>query len=120
MTDPMKLAQEYLALWNDADATSRDRRLSSGWAADARYADPLMTGDGHEGIAAMITNARVQFPGHVFTLRGTPDAHGRFVRFSWTLASEQQAPIAGGTDIVRLAENGRIAEVIGFLDQGAA
>lgn len=120
MTDPMKLAQDYLALWNDADVASRDRSLSDLWAADARYADPLMTGEGHEGIATMIANARAQFPGHVFTLRGAPDAHGRFVRFSWTLISEQGAPIAGGTDIVRLTEDGRIAEVIGFIDRDAA
>lgn len=120
MTDPMKLAQEYLALWNDADATSRDRRLSNHWTADALYADPLMTGEGREGIAVMIANARAQFPGHVFTLRNTPDAHGRFVRFSWTLTPEQGAPIAEGTDIVRLAADGRIAEVIGFLDRDAA
>ncbi|MEH3099729.1 nuclear transport factor 2 family protein [Sphingomonas adhaesiva] len=120
MTDPETLARDYLALWNDADPASRDHRLSEGWASDARYADPMMTGEGHDGIAAMIAAARAQFPGHVFALRGTPDAHGPFARFSWTLAPEHGAPIAGGTDIVRLAQDGRIAEVIGFLDKDAA
>ncbi|GHD02972.1 nuclear transport factor 2 family protein [Novosphingobium pokkalii] len=120
MTDPETLARDYLALWNDPDAVSRNRRLSDGWAENARYADPMMAGQGHAGIAAMIADARAQFPGHAFTLRGTPDAHGSFVRFSWTLAPEHGAPIVGGTDIVRLAADGRIAEVIGFLDRPVA
>jgi hypothetical protein len=65
----------------------------------------------------MIAGARAQFPGHGFALAGTPDGHGRFVRFSWTLAPAGGAAIAGGTDVVRLDEVGRIAEVIGFLDR---
>lgn len=119
MTDPDTLARDYLALWNDPEATSRDRRLAEGWTADARYADPMMTGEGCNGIAAVIENARAGFPGHAFTLHGTPDGHGRFVRFSWTLAPESGARVAGGTDVVRLDDEGRIAEVIGFLDGDA-
>lgn len=120
MTDPDTLARDYLALWNDPDAASRNHRLSDGWTEDARYIDPMMAGEGHAGIAAMIADARAQFPGHAFTLRGAPDAHGSFVRFSWTLAPEHGAPIVSGTDIVRLAADGRIAEVIGFLDRPVA
>ncbi len=116
MTDPDTLARGYLALWNDPDATSRSRRLSDGWAEDARYVDPMMAGEGHAGIAAMIASARAQYPGHAFTLRGAPDAHGRFVRFSWVMAPDHGGPIVSGTDIVRLSTDGRIAEVIGFLD----
>ena len=120
MTDPDTLARDCLALWNDPDAASRVRRLSDSWTPDARYADPMMAGEGQDGIAAMITAARAQFPGHAFTLRGTPDGHGAFVRFSWTLAPEHGAPIAGGTDVLRFAQDGRIAEVIGFLDRQVA
>lgn len=120
MTDPHAIARAYIALWNDADDASRRARLSEGWSADARYIDPVMRGTGHEGIAAMISGARAQFPGHDFTLSGTPDGHGDFVRFSWTLAPEGGAPVAGGTDVVRLDETGRILEVIGFLDGAAA
>ncbi|MBN8903348.1 MAG: nuclear transport factor 2 family protein, partial [Rhodospirillales bacterium] len=101
-------------------AASRDRSLAAGWAEDARYADPMMAGEGRHGIAGMIANARAQFPGHAFALRGKPDGHGAFVRFSWTLAPEGGAPVAGGTDVVRVGADGRIAEVIGFLDGGAA
>jgi len=120
MTDPDTLARAYLALWNEGDAAARERRLAQGWMPDARYTDPMMAGDGQGGIAAMIANARAQFPGHGFVLRGAPDAHGPFVRFSWTLEAPHGAPVAGGTDVVRVAPDGRIAEVIGFLDRDVA
>ncbi|MBN8809404.1 MAG: nuclear transport factor 2 family protein [Sphingomonas sp.] len=120
MADPNSVARDYLALWNDADDASRAGRISRGWTEQARYADPMMTDEGHDGIADMIAGARMRFPGHAFTLTGTPDGHGRFVRFSWTLAAEGDAPVVGGTDVVRLDDGGRIAEVIGFLDCGAA
>ncbi|SIR51932.1 nuclear transport factor 2 family protein [Pseudacidovorax sp. RU35E] len=120
MIDPNTLARDYLAVWNDADDASRDRRLAANWRADACYADPMMQGEGRDGIATMISAARTQFPGHAFTLRGTPDTHGHFVRFSWTLAPDGGSAVAAGTDVVRLDAEGHIAEVIGFLDGSAA
>lgn len=120
MNTPNTVAENYLALWNDPKDNSRRVLLEENWAADARYLDPLMSGDGQDEIATMIASARTQFASHVFTLRGTPDGHGRFVRFSWTLAAVDGAAVVGGTDIVRLDEAGRIAEVIGFLDRNAA
>jgi|SRR5690242_11392543 len=118
MIDPSNIASAYLELWNDPEEASRRERLIDGWTADASYVDPLMAGEGYEGIAAMISGARAIFPGHTFSLRGTPNGHGRFVRFSWTLAPSDGASAAAGTDIVRLDNSGRIAEVTGFLDGG--
>jgi hypothetical protein len=116
MTNPMTIAQTYLAAWNTPDASERHRSLES-WSDDARYRDPLMHAEGRDGIAAMIAAARAQFAGHNFALAGEADGHGDFVRFSWMLApAEGGAVIARGTDVVRLDETGRIAEVIGFLD----
>lgn len=113
---PLAVAETYIELWNEADDGLRNAALADNWAANARYADPLMAGEGHQGIAAMIGGARAQFPGHGFVLRGTPDGHGSVVRFSWSLAPTGGAPIAGGTDIVTLDAQGCISEVIGFLD----
>jgi hypothetical protein len=120
MTEPNKIADSYLDVWNEEDAAERRALLEKGWAADALYRDPMMTGRGREGVATMIEGARPQFPGHRFTLRGIPDGHGVFVRFSWTLAPVDGVAVGGGTDIVRLDEDGRIAEVVGFLDASVA
>ncbi len=113
---PLAIAETYLAAWNEADDTRRKASIAGNWSASARYADPLMSGEGRDGIAAMISGARAQFPGHSFALRGTPDGHGAWVRFSWDLAPENGKAVAGGTDMVRLDGAGRIESVIGFLD----
>lgn len=119
MPTPQDIATGYLAVWNTPDDEERRRGLEQ-WAPDAEYRDPLMRGAGRDGIAAMIAKARAQFPGHEFRLRGTPDGHGDFARFSWSLAPAGGPSVAGGTDIVRLDGAGRIAEVIGFLDGSGA
>ena len=83
---PGDIAETYLAVWNEADDARRRALLEQSWAADARYADPLMQGQGRDGIAAMMGAARAQFPGHNCTLHGIPDRHGNHVRFSWIFA----------------------------------
>ncbi|MFL6698538.1 MAG: nuclear transport factor 2 family protein [Vitreoscilla sp.] len=110
------IAERYLAAWNEPDAARRAALIAALWSPQGRYADPLMSGQGHDGITRMIEAARAQFPGLVFTPRGEPDGHGEFARFSWSLGPAGGAPVAGGTDVARLDEAGRVVEVIGFLD----
>ncbi|MDB5314973.1 MAG: hypothetical protein JWO24_817 [Rhodospirillales bacterium] len=43
---------------------------------------------------------------------------GRPARFAWTLAVPGGAVVAGGTDVVRPNEAGRIGKVASFLDAG--
>ncbi|MCB5201067.1 nuclear transport factor 2 family protein [Neorhizobium sp. T786] len=116
MTDNLAIANAYLALWNEADDAARVRTLAESWTANARYADPLMQGEGPDGISAMIAAARSHFPGHRFELSGTPDGHGRFTRFSWNLVSPDKKTVARGMDVARLDEAGRVTEVVGFLE----
>ena len=110
------IADRYLATWNEPDAARRHALVAELWSPQGRYADPLMSGEGHAGIACMIEAARAQLPGLRFTPRGEADGHGAFARFSWSLGPVGGAPVAGGTDVVRLDADGRLAEVIGFLD----
>ena len=117
MTDPNAIAAAYIDTWNVADETERRALLGQHWSVDASYVDPLMSGAGQDGIAAMIAGARAGFPGHSFALDGKADGHGDHVRFSWLLAPAGGEAVAGGTDFVRLGADGRIAEVVGFLDR---
>jgi hypothetical protein len=116
MTTPLALADRYLATWNEADGARRRALIAALWSPQGRYVDPLMSGEGHDGIARMIEAARAQFPGLRFTARGEPDGHGPFARFSWSLGAAGGSAVAGGTDIARLDADGRVAEVVGFLD----
>jgi hypothetical protein len=116
MTDITTIVDGYIAAWNETDADRRRELVADAFADDASYVDPLMTGDGTDGITAMIGAAQQQFPGHRFELSAGPDAHHDRVRFAWQLVGEGGAPVAGGVDFATLADDGRLRTVTGFLE----
>ncbi len=114
-----RVARQYLAVWNEADAKRRRALITEVFTPDARYVDPMASSAGHDGIDAMIAAVQQQFSGLRFTVHGAQDGHNQFARFSWALGLEGAAPVAYGTDVVTLAEDGRISSVTGFLDAAA-
>lgn len=116
MTDLTAIAQNYFAAWNEADAGRRDGLLDAAFTKDVSYRDPIMQGDGHAGLTALIGGVQQRFPGFRFSLRGTPDGFGEFIRFSWNLGPEGVDSVIEGTDI-GLIENGRLKTITGFLDK---
>ena len=115
MTDITNIVDGYIAAWNETDADRRRALVADAFADDASYVDPLMTGEGTDGIAAMIGGAQEQFPGHRFELSAGPDAHHDRVRFAWTLVGDG-APVAAGVDFATVADDGRLRAVTGFLE----
>jgi hypothetical protein len=109
------LADSYIAAWNATDAAERAALVARTWTPDATYVDPMMRGDGHGGIDAMIATAQGQYPGLSFSRRGAVDVHGDNIRFSWDLGPAGAPAVAGGTDFA-VIEAGRIKRVTGFLD----
>lgn len=118
MTEMQPVAERYLASWNAAPV-ERSHALSA-WSEDATYVDPLMSASGRSAIGSMMDQAVANFPGHVFVLSGAVDGHGPYVRFNWTLMASDAKAVAHGTDVVRVDDNGRIAEVVGFLNGNAS
>ncbi|WP_326768565.1 nuclear transport factor 2 family protein [Streptomyces sp. NBC_01591] len=110
--------QRYFAAWNATTAEELVKAVAAAFTESATYTDPLAHVRGHEGLATAISGAHQQFPGSVFQLTGTPDGHHDIVRFSWDLVStaDGSAP-AAGSDVITLADDGRIASVSGFLDR---
>lgn len=116
MTDPRTIAERYIGVWNETDAAARSRGIAALFTDDVIYRDPLMQGDGHAGIDALVAGVQARFPGFRFALKGEPEGHGAHVRFSWSLGpAGADAPVEG-TDFCRV-DDGRLAEVIGFLDK---
>ena len=109
----------YIASWNEGDESRRRELVGQAFTDDARYLDPLMAGEGTDGITAMIGAAQTQFPGHRFELAFGPDAHNDVVRFAWQLVGEN-GPVAGGTDFATVADDGRLRNVTGFLETAGA
>ncbi|MFI1760848.1 nuclear transport factor 2 family protein [Streptomyces sp. NPDC020800] len=108
----------YFEAWNATDADALAKAVASAWSEDGTYTDPLADVRGHEQIAAVIGAAHEQFPGFEFRLAGDVDGNHHIARFSWELVStaDGSAPVAG-SDVVTLAEDGRITSVLGFLDR---
>ena len=105
MTDITTIVDGYIAAWNETDADRRRALVADAFTDDASYVDPLMTGEGTDGIAAMIGGAQQQFPGHRFELSAGPDAHHDRVRFAWTLVGAENG--TRGRRRRRLRDRGR-------------
>ncbi|MCZ0984624.1 nuclear transport factor 2 family protein [Streptomyces diastatochromogenes] len=107
----------YFEAWNATDADALAKAVAAAWAEDGTYTDPLADVRGHEEIAAVIRAAHEQFPGFEFRLTGEADGNHHIARFGWELVStDGSAPVAG-SDVITLAEDGRITSVLGFLDR---
>ena len=116
MTDPDTIARRYIELWNERAAGRRRELLSENWTTDASYVDPLMKGDGRDGIEALIAGVQQRFPDFKFQLIGQPNGYGDHIRFSWGLGPDGTDSPIKGTDFAVL-KDGRIRSVTGFLDQ---
>ncbi|MFF2010956.1 nuclear transport factor 2 family protein [Streptomyces sp. NPDC058195] len=110
--------QRYFAAWNASGEERTAKAVAAAFTEDATYTDPLAEVSGHDGLVTLIGGARQQFPGFEFRPTGAPDGHHALVRFSWELVSvaDGSAPVAG-SDVIALADDGRITSVSGFLDR---
>ena len=116
MTVINTIARNYIALWNERTPGTRRAMLQANWTADAKYVDPLMNGEGHDGVDALIAGVQQRFPDFTFTLIGEPNGFGDHLRFSWGLGPDGADSPVKGTDFATLKE-GRIRSITGFLDQ---
>jgi hypothetical protein len=116
MTDIKTIATGYIDLWNERTPDRRRKMLAANWTADAKYLDPLMSGDGHDSVDALIAGVQQRFPDFRFRLIGEPNGYGEHVRFSWGLGPDGADSPIKGTDFAVL-KDGRIRSITGFLDQ---
>ena len=113
-----EIVEKYLAAWNETDPAKRRALVDEVWAEDGSYTDPLADVRGRAEIDGLIGAVQQQFPGFVFTLGGTVDAHHDQARFTWHLgpAGAAEAPVVG-FDVAVLDGAGQIGSVYGFLDK---
>jgi hypothetical protein len=116
MSDFTKLAEQYIATWNETDPAARRALIDQVWAANGQYVDPLAEVSGRDQIDAVIATAQQQFAGMRFRLAGPVDAHHDQARFTWELGPDDTALVVG-FDVAKRDANGKLALVLGFLDK---
>ncbi len=116
MSDFTKLAEQYIAAWNETDPAARRALIDQVWAADGQYVDPLAEVSGRDQIDAVIAAAQQQFAGMRFRLAGPVDAHHDQARFTWELGPDGTALVVG-FDVAKRDADGKLALVLGFLDK---
>ena len=115
MTDVNTIALGYI----DLGTSGRLPAAARCWRRTGpamRYIDPLMSGDGHDGVDALIAGVQQRFPDFRFRLLGRSDGFGDHVRFSWGLGPDGVDSPIKGTDFA-VVSDGRIKSITGFLDQ---
>jgi hypothetical protein len=117
MSDMNELVQRYIAAWNETDAAARRAVLLEVLAEDAVYIDPLVSVQDRDGLDATIAAVQGQFGGLVFSLGDAVDTHHDIARFTWHLGPEGAEPIVIGFDVAVIDDDGRISQVLGFLDK---
>ena len=115
MNDLTDLIDRYIAIWNETDAARRRDLIARTWTEDAAYIDPLMRGQGREGIDTMTQGVQAQFPGLRFRRTSNVDTHNDRVRFAWELGPDGGTARAGGIDF-GIIVGGRLQAITGFLD----
>ena len=116
-TAPDATVEAYVATWNETDAARRQAAIARAWEASGRYRDPLMASEGHAGIDAMLAGVQARFPGFVLKRTSKVDSHNDWVRFAWSLGPADGAAVVEGVDFCALAPDGRLVEVVGFIDK---
>lgn len=109
--------ERYIGVWNETDPQRRRQLVDELWAEDASYVDPVGEAHGRDAFDAMIAAVQAQFPGLVFTLVGPVDSHHSQARFTWGLGPAGAEPVVVGFDVAVTDEDGRLRNVLGFLDK---
>ncbi len=114
VTIPETLIDNYIAIWNETDATQRRALIERTWAENGHYKDPLLEATGHDGIDAMTAGFQQTYPGHTF--EQMPDSVSGN-RFGWKLVEPEGTVFMTGEDTCELDDSGRFTSILGAFNQ---
>jgi len=109
--------EAYVATWNETDPGRRRAGIARAWAEKGSFRDPVMASDGHAGVDAMLAGVQAKFPGFVLRRTSKVDAHNGAARFTWSLGPAAGPSVVEGVDFCALSPDGRLVEVVGFIDK---
>ena len=95
----VELVDRYIAMWNETDAGRRRGLIAKIWADGASYLDPVLSGEGRDGIDAMVKAVHEKYPGHRFKRTSDVNAHHDRAQFAWELGPEGGPALVKGVDL---------------------
>lgn len=136
MTETAKLAEQYVALWNQPDADGRRQLIAALWTEDGRHllqppqeiraiaAQPgiamaaILEAQGHAEIEARATSVYEHWVGSEgLSFRGRDDADrlGDVVKLHWEAVANDGTVSAVGLSVLSLAADSRIERDYTFI-----
>jgi hypothetical protein len=119
MKDPNEMVEQYLAAFNETDASRRRELLEGLYLSDSTYTDPHVNLRGPDEIDGFIAQTQERFKGFKFALGGPVDAHHDQARFRWHAGPADAPDQYVGFDVI-VTDDGRIRNVYGFMDAAPA
>ena len=109
-----ELIDRYCAAWRERNADARREILEQVWHREGRYSDPRAEVTGRPALCDLIGEIQASLPdGKVMRLSPVDSHHGYF-RFTWAIQMDNGSQRPESVDFGRLAEDGRILEIVGF------
>lgn len=116
LAEANRTVQRYFDMWNETDPVRRRVAVEVVWTPDAQSIDPLTDITGWSAIEQFVMGLQQQYPNHAVLQSGAVDQHHNRARFPWVIKNPSGKIILSGIDCIRLAHDGRIAELTGFFD----
>jgi hypothetical protein len=91
--------------------------MARAFTDDAKLIDPPLAGEGHAAIVAMAQTLQTLYPGHRFRRMSVVDQHHEFARYGWQLLTPDDCVALTGMDVVEVASDGRLKQVVGFFGE---
>jgi SnoaL-like domain len=117
-----ELVERYAAVWNEADAATRRRRITGLWTPEGGTCHRLIDAFGYEAIEGRVTRSYDKWiadKGYRFRPRGKAVGHHGAVKFVWEMVpAGGGAAISVGIDLILLDSDGRIRIAYQFVDPG--
>ena len=110
------LFDDYIAIWNETDPERRRALIDKVWAENATYRDPVLSGEGRDGIDAMTAGFQAAYPGHTFARHGEATCEGDGYRFEWMLKNLDGETQIVGIDVAEVDATGQLRSIVGEFD----
>lgn len=112
--DPTSVVDAWLTAYAEPDVAVRRALIAQTWTTDGKLVDPPFEGTGHDELSGLADVVLTHYAGHTFRRTTKVDAHHGFARYGWELVGPDGSVAVAGLDVIRLADDGKLAGAVGF------